>query len=405
MRITTGSTDRYIYFVAVDATDMKTRETGLDTFTVWRSRNGLAAVVMTTPTINETNATYMPGVYELLLDEDTTLAAGNDTEEMVFHITQASMAPVTRVVELYRPVLDAALAGHAGAGTAGAALGEIGTAGAGLTVLAQASALATVATAAGIHHAATSATLATIDGEVGDILQDTTSLVADHGDNTLLLQTTIDNYASVTNFTIADGSTHDDLYVGCMIIIRDNGTATNKAVGLISDYDGSTKNVTLAATPPGSTNWTMGNGDHVVIVAAPEVVCSTVAGQISNSVWTASVHPGSTGTGLKLSDIHSALPVLPTKNRALDKFPFLLVSDIDHVSPKTGAIITPTRSIDGGAFAACANAGSGLAEVSNGVYTIDLAASDTNGSSIVLRFTATGADDRVIVFVTQPSTA
>lgn len=103
MRIPTGSTDRYIYFVAVDATDMKTREAGLDTFTVWRSRNGLAAVAMTTPTINETNATYMPGVYELLLDEDTTLTAGNDTEEMVSHITHAGMAPVTRVVELYRP--------------------------------------------------------------------------------------------------------------------------------------------------------------------------------------------------------------------------------------------------------------------------------------------------------------
>ena len=82
-----------------------------------------------------------------------------------------------------------------------------------------------------------------------------------------------------------------------------------------------------------------------------------------------------------------------------------MVSDADHVSPKTGALIAPTRSIDGGAFVTCANAGSGLAEVGNGVYTIDLAASDTNGSTIVLRFTAAGADDRVIVFVTQPSTA
>jgi len=125
MRISSGSINRYVYFVAVDATDMKTRETGLTdlgapAFTVYRSRNGAAAVAMTTPTINETNATYMPGVYELLLDEDTTLAAGNDTEEMVFHITQASMAPVTRVVELYRPettegnTLDVTATGAAG---------------------------------------------------------------------------------------------------------------------------------------------------------------------------------------------------------------------------------------------------------------------------------------------------
>lgn len=103
MRIPSGSTDRYIYFVAVDATDLKSRETGLSSFTVYRSRNGGASAVMTTPTVNETDATNMAGVYELLLDEDTTLTAGNDTEEMAFHITASGMAPVTRVVEIYRP--------------------------------------------------------------------------------------------------------------------------------------------------------------------------------------------------------------------------------------------------------------------------------------------------------------
>lgn len=103
MRITSGTTDQYVYFVAVDATDLKTRETGLSGFTVYRSRNGAAASAMTTPTVNETDTTNMPGVYELLLDEDTTIAAGNDSEEMCLHITHASMAPVTRVIELYRP--------------------------------------------------------------------------------------------------------------------------------------------------------------------------------------------------------------------------------------------------------------------------------------------------------------
>ncbi len=102
MKILSGVTDQYIYFVAVDATDLQTRETGLSSFTVYRSRNGAAAAVMTTPTINETDVTNMPGVYELLLDEDTTIASGNDTEEIVFHITQAAMSPVTRTIELYR---------------------------------------------------------------------------------------------------------------------------------------------------------------------------------------------------------------------------------------------------------------------------------------------------------------
>lgn len=107
MRIPSGVTDQYIYFVAVDSTDYVTRETGLSSFTVYRSRNGAAAAAMTTPTINETDTTNMPGVYELLLDEDMTIGTGNDSEEMVFHITHAGMAPVTRTIELYRPKITA----------------------------------------------------------------------------------------------------------------------------------------------------------------------------------------------------------------------------------------------------------------------------------------------------------
>lgn len=107
MRIPSGVTDQYIYFVAVDSTDFTTRETGLSSFTVYRSRNGGAAAVMTTPTINETDATNMPGVYELLLDEDMTIDSGDDTQEMAFHITHAGMHPVTRTIELYRPKITA----------------------------------------------------------------------------------------------------------------------------------------------------------------------------------------------------------------------------------------------------------------------------------------------------------
>jgi hypothetical protein len=106
MRIPSGVTDQYIYFVAVDSTDFATRETGLSSFTVYRSRNGGATAAMT-PTINETDATNMPGVYELLLDEDMTIDSGDDSQEMVFHITQADMAPITRTIELYRPKITA----------------------------------------------------------------------------------------------------------------------------------------------------------------------------------------------------------------------------------------------------------------------------------------------------------
>ena len=153
MRIPSGVTDQYLYLVGVDATDLKSRETGLSSFTVYRSRNGAAAAAMSTPTVNETDSSNMPGVYELLLDEDMTIGAGNDSEEMVFHVTHSGMAPVTRVIELYRPKI---------------------TAGETLTVSSGAVSTCTTNTdMRGTDSAATAAALATVDGIVDAILADT----------------------------------------------------------------------------------------------------------------------------------------------------------------------------------------------------------------------------------------
>lgn len=103
MRVPTGSSDRYLYFVAVDSVDLKTRETALGSFSAFYSLNGAAEVQYTTPTVTEIDATNMPGVYALLLDEGNTINASHDEAEMCIHITQASMAPVTRTYELFRP--------------------------------------------------------------------------------------------------------------------------------------------------------------------------------------------------------------------------------------------------------------------------------------------------------------
>jgi hypothetical protein len=104
MRIPSGVTDQYIYFVAMNG---GARVTGLSSFTVYRSRDGAAAVAYTTPTVNETDSTNMPGVYELLLDEDMTIGAGNDSEEVCIHISKTGMDSVTRTFELYRREVSA----------------------------------------------------------------------------------------------------------------------------------------------------------------------------------------------------------------------------------------------------------------------------------------------------------
>jgi len=154
MRIPSGKTDQLIYFVALDVNNQAVRKTALTTFTVYRSRNGGAATAYTTPTVAELDAVNMPGLYSLAIDEDTTIASGSDAEEYVVHITQASMAPVTRAIELFRRdtttgktiVVDSAgLAdanvvklGPTGTGTAQTARdvgATLGVAGAGLTAL------------------------------------------------------------------------------------------------------------------------------------------------------------------------------------------------------------------------------------------------------------------------------
>ena len=136
---------------------------------------------------------------------------------------------------------------------------------------------------------------------------------------------------------------------------------------------------------------------------------ATIAGYIDTEVATivtatgasairAAIGLASANLDTQLSAIAADLPGRITKNTALSAFEFFMVDASDHVSGKTGLTVTATRSIDGGAFASCANSAS---EVGSGVYKIDLAAADLNGNVVTLKFTATGADPTVITIVTQ----
>jgi len=176
MRIPSGVTDQYLYFVALDATDLKTRETGLSSFTVYRSRNGGAAAAYTTPTINETDSSNMPGVYELLLDEDMTLDAGDQSQEVVLHITHAGMAPVTRTFELYRPSVTPGETLTVSSGTGNAAIQSVAN-----NAITAASIAADVTTElqSGL---ATAAALATVDTVVDAIQAKTDNLPSDPAD-------------------------------------------------------------------------------------------------------------------------------------------------------------------------------------------------------------------------------
>lgn len=121
----------------------------------------------------------------------------------------------------------------------------------------------------------------------------------------------------------------------------------------------------------------------------------SVTGAVGSVTGGVTVTTNNDKTGYSLT----AGQLLPAKNAGLNNYEIYLTSSTDHLSPATGATVTATRSIDGAAFGACANS---VSEVSNGVYKINFAASDLNGTVITFRFTSPTADTLVLTFLTQP---
>ena len=87
------------------------------------------------------------------------------------------------------------------------------------------------------------------------------------------------------------------------------------------------------------------------------------------------------------------------KNVALANFQFLMTDSTNH-NPLTGATVSATRSIDGGAFGAGTIAN--VTEIANGWYRLDFGAGDLNGTNIAIRCVATGADDLDFTIHTDP---
>ena len=91
-------------------------------------------------------------------------------------------------------------------------------------------------------------------------------------DRLLLADTTIATYSSQTSFTLTSASADDDAYNGCTIVIEDASTAVQKTVGVVDDYTGSTKTVTLLEDPGGFTYQAT---DKVYILAEKSLKPST----------------------------------------------------------------------------------------------------------------------------------
>jgi hypothetical protein len=91
-------------------------------------------------------------------------------------------------------------------------------------------------------------------------------------DKLVLQDTTIATLASQTEFTLTAGSGDNDAYNNCTIVVEDVSTATQKAVGMVLTYVGSSKTVTLKE----ALAFTIATTDKVYILAENSLK-STVA--------------------------------------------------------------------------------------------------------------------------------
>jgi hypothetical protein len=110
---------------------------------------------------------------------------------------------------------------------------------------------ANLATVAGYLDTEIAAILAAVDTEVADIKQ-----MLGH-------KTTIASLATQVSFTLTAGSADDNAYNGWGAVVVDASTAVQLALGVVSDYTGSTKTITLRENPG---IFTMATGDTIILL-------------------------------------------------------------------------------------------------------------------------------------------
>lgn len=168
---------------------------------------------------------------------------------------------------------------------------------------------------------------------------------------------------------------------GTISVYEDGGT-TQFTTGVTDTEDFDTlTGVHLIAIDTSQADYEAGK-DYAVVLSA-----ATIDGRTVNAVLA------------HFSIENRFVPGVPKKNVALNDVPFYMVSSTDHVTPATGLTITAQRSLDGGAT--WTSATGTVAEAQNGLYHFDASAADMNGTNVVLRFSATGADPALISIRTQ----
>jgi hypothetical protein len=197
-------------------------------------------------------------------------------------------------------------------------------------------------------------------------------------------------------------------------VIVDSGTVTAIPNATVGGYAAGQDPVTLMNAAPPDVNVKTETNHDFTALQKTSLNAATPAVSVSNggiqalsfaaNALNAAAIDADVGTELSAANWSAAARTLTSaasfqvkKNTQLTAFPFVITDAVTH-APLAGLVVTAVRSIDGGAFGACANA---VVEIANGWYKITLAAADLNGTTIALRFTAAGADDLNLTLITQ----
>jgi hypothetical protein len=185
------------------------------------------------------------------------------------------------------------------------------------------------------------------------------------------------------------------------------GTAiTPNKIGIpivdVSYWGGATTN-SLIAGRVDSNAQVVGDKTGYTVSTVQDKSGYTLLNGVNVTQWVGGTIPSTNVTGVPKVDViftGGTTPLLRIKKNAIyNGFTFPMIDSADHITLKSGLTVSGTVSIDGGSFGALTNSPSEIG--TTGIYTVNLAAADLNGSDIMLKFTSAGADTRLIKITTQ----
>lgn len=187
------------------------------------------------------------------------------------------------------------------------------------------------------------------------------------------------------------------VYVSAGTVTTVSGNVSGNVVGSVGSVIGAVGSVTgtVTATVPGlntNVNVVQWLGTAVTSNAGvPLVDVNAITGTV-----TATVVGGTIATVTNPVTLSTG-QLTVKKNTALNGFTFPMY-DASTGNPATGLVVSATVSVDGASLVSTVNSPS---EVGSGIYKLNLAAADVNGTVITLVFVASSASATIVTLITQ----